>query len=998
MLCALLAAVHPATVGAAPSAPASTRKHVLILNSYEPTYQWTANIVAGVQSVLGQRTDVELAIEYMDSKKAYTPEYAHLLAQIYARKYGSLHFDLIVSSDDDALNFLKTYREELFSGVPVVFCGVNGFQDERITGFPNVTGVNEEGDLDKNIEWIARLRPATKRLIFVYDESATSAGLIRRLDMVAPRWRGRFELRVVSHVTIAELQAELRRLPQDAVVFWGMFMRDRDGIPLSMRESIRIIVDASPVPVFGFTDTSVTLGAVGGYVVSGFTQGETAARMGEKVLAGVRATEVPIVRQSPNVYMLDYSAFRRWSLDVENPPPGTVVINKPFSFYERYRGYVWAALGGMGSESLIILALIAAIRTVTRKSRARLRESEDRYRSIVEDGTELICRIDTAGTLVFANGALARLFGKPPEAIAGQPVWSLTGGDGESFRGRVGALTREHPAVSIDQPIITGAGEQRWVLWTYRGMFAPEGPLLEVQAVGTDITARRQAELALEGAMRKVELGNVELGYANQNLQGVLDSMREGLVVCDRRGQLTRVHSRAASAWFGTPVSGTALWDYLFPEENPDKLWFRTALEQVGEEMLPFEVAVAQLPQTIKRGAHTYGLDCHQVFRAGQFVELVFTLADVTQQIKQDRIQQLHRELPFIVGHLLRDRDGFQGFVEETEQMLARLAVVTDGVEMRRLLHTLKGNAAVYGFELFATRCHELEDALEADAAEHTADRTAEGIDLLAQDWSAALTSFSVFLGDQTEASIRLEQGEHADFLRRLESGEDHAQLLDLARRWSDPPLSQVLAIYVRTIRQLATRLGKEIEPQIVDHRLRLPGNEMRPFLGVLVHVIRNSVDHGIEAPGDRARLGKPRAGRVSIESRVEGNDFVVIVEDDGRGINWDAIRERARLRGLPAATERDLEDALFADGISTREAVSGLSGRGVGLSAVRQTCRQLGGTIRVTSRRGLGARFEFRFRSAAPDAAPDPAAPVIAPPSNKMAPAVETAKIAEVP
>src|SRR6185503_17574412 len=123
-------------------------------------------------------------------------------------------------------------------------------------------------DLDKNIEWIARLRPATKRLIFVYDESATSAGEIRRLDAVAPRWRGRFELRVISHATIAELQAELRRLPQDAVVFWGMFMRDHDGIPLSMRESHRIVIAASPVPVFGFTDTAVTLGAVGGYVVS----------------------------------------------------------------------------------------------------------------------------------------------------------------------------------------------------------------------------------------------------------------------------------------------------------------------------------------------------------------------------------------------------------------------------------------------------------------------------------------------------------------------------------------------------------------------------------------------------------------------------------------------------------------------------------------------------------------------------------------------------------
>ena len=276
LLCAIaLGAPGPPTAaaGATPGAPA--RKHVLVLNSYEPTYGWTANIVRGVQSVFDPMDNVELSIEFMDSKKGFTPEYASLLAQIYARKYGSLHFDLILSSDDDALDFLKSYRKQLFPDVPVVFCGVNGFRDERITGLPDVTGVNEESDFDRNIAWVERLRPATKRLVFVYDDSATSAGSIRRLKIVAPHWRARFQFQFISHVTIAELQAALRALPQDAVVFWGMFMRDRDGVPLSMGESHRIVVDASPVPVFGFTDVSVSHGAVGGYVLSGFTQGET---------------------------------------------------------------------------------------------------------------------------------------------------------------------------------------------------------------------------------------------------------------------------------------------------------------------------------------------------------------------------------------------------------------------------------------------------------------------------------------------------------------------------------------------------------------------------------------------------------------------------------------------------------------------------------------------------------------------------------------------------
>ena len=298
--CILLAGAR----GIAPARAAAPRKNVLILNSYEPTYRWTANIVRGAQAVFEARDDVEVFVEYMDSKKAFTPEYARLLSEIYARKYHNLRFDLIVSSDDDALDFLKTYRDQLFPGVPVVFCGVNAFRDSRIAGFSNVTGVNEDGDLDKNIAWIAHLRPATKQLVFVFDQSATSAGYIHRLEDVEARWRNRFAFRVISNVTGAELQAQLRDLHDDAVVFWGMFMRDRAGRPLSMGESHRIILDAAPVPLFGLTDVSVSHGAVGGYVVSGNSQGETAARMGLRILDGTRSADVPIVRDSPNVYML----------------------------------------------------------------------------------------------------------------------------------------------------------------------------------------------------------------------------------------------------------------------------------------------------------------------------------------------------------------------------------------------------------------------------------------------------------------------------------------------------------------------------------------------------------------------------------------------------------------------------------------------------------------------------------------------------------------------
>src|SRR5512145_1557049 len=105
----------------------ATTRNVLLLNSYHPTYSWTANIVQGVRETLEIDPDVELSIDFMDTKKASSPEYFKQLSQLLAQKYGAIRFDLIICSDDDALSFLLDYRDEIFPKVPVVFCGINNF-------------------------------------------------------------------------------------------------------------------------------------------------------------------------------------------------------------------------------------------------------------------------------------------------------------------------------------------------------------------------------------------------------------------------------------------------------------------------------------------------------------------------------------------------------------------------------------------------------------------------------------------------------------------------------------------------------------------------------------------------------------------------------------------------------------------------------------------------------------------------------------------------------
>jgi two-component system chemotaxis sensor kinase CheA len=122
-----------------------------------------------------------------------------------------------------------------------------------------------------------------------------------------------------------------------------------------------------------------------------------------------------------------------------------------------------------------------------------------------------------------------------------------------------------------------------------------------------------------------------------------------------------------------------------------------------------------------------------------------------------------------------------------------------------------------------------------------------------------------------------------------------------------------------------------------------------------MVHVIRNAVDHGIETAERRVQAQKSEKAKLMLRSRVERDHLILEVGDDGKGVDWDRVRKKAEERGLPHDTQKDLVSALFSDGLSTREQVDTTSGRGVGMSAVREAAQDLGGDVDVWSEPGQG-------------------------------------------
>ena len=192
------------------------------------------------------------------------------------------------------------------------------------------------------------------------------------------------------------------------------------------------------------------------------------------------------------------------------------------------------------------------------------------------------------------------------------------------------------------------------------------------------------------------------------------------------------------------------------------------------------------------------------------------------------------------------------------------------------------------------------------------------------------------------------------------------------ARNWANELASHRLTQIAEQGRSLAQRLGKPdvvVDVSVVPATLRLPTDTWTPLWSAFSHVLRNTFDHGIETATERAGAGKQKGGHVMINLASTRTGVELSVVDDGRGIAWESIRKRAADLGLPHETQADLEEALYADRVSSRTDATETSGRGVGMGAVRDVVRACGGSITIETQAGRGTTLRLRMPRSMVDA-----------------------------
>jgi two-component system chemotaxis sensor kinase CheA len=347
--------------------------------------------------------------------------------------------------------------------------------------------------------------------------------------------------------------------------------------------------------------------------------------------------------------------------------------------------------------------------------------------------------------------------------------------------------------------------------------------------------------------------------------------------------------------------------------------------------------------------------------------------------LRRARDEAEQREELSLCRRLSRDREGLFAFFEEARGIVERLSRPrSNPSDLLPDLHTLKGTTAMLGFPVLAEHCHEAEDAIRAESSSRGE------IDRVVERFESLRRTLMSLAGHDAAQRVEVDRDALTALASRLEAGLSGKEAAEEVARLQLEPLARPLGRLGDHARALAARLGKgALEIEVDDGGALGDARSAAALWAVLVHLVRNAIDHGLESPDERRATGKTPDPRLWLSASEADGVTRIEIRDDGRGVDWERVRALAESRNLPASSRADLVQALFTPDLSTRAEVSSTSGRGVGLAAVQAELERLGGAVRVSSEAGEGCRFVVEVPTEAFGVRP-------APPESERRPSIE--------
>jgi len=334
--------------------PRSVRTALAVHYSSED-YPSNPVVDAAIRQVLHAHDEapVDYFAEYLESDRFPGEEATLAFRDYLQRKYQGRRIDVVLAITDPALQFVLQYRDQLFPGVPIVASAGSTLGPHLATA--GVTGTTWRAADVETIELALSLHPSTQR-VFVVAQELTD-GYLEGVQAALAKSAEGVELSFIQERSVSGLLAAVRAVPPNSLIHFIRFSRQDPGNVMFPLEVVRMVAEASPVPVYASTDSFVGTGVVGGMVRLAPGIGTRVGEIALQVLDGTRAQDIPI-EQVPPVPTFDWRQMQRWHIDPSLLPPGSDIRFKVPTAWELYRWYIVSALSLLALQSLLIAGLV----------------------------------------------------------------------------------------------------------------------------------------------------------------------------------------------------------------------------------------------------------------------------------------------------------------------------------------------------------------------------------------------------------------------------------------------------------------------------------------------------------------------------------------------------------------------------------------------------------------------------------------------------------------
>lgn len=513
-----------------------------------------------------------------------------------------------------------------------------------------------------------------------------------------------------------------------------------------------------------------------------------------------------------------------------------------------------------------------------------------------------------------------------------------------------------------------------YTLYTLAALAALFGFIKQQQAKRRAVEEQnRQLEI-------KVSERTAELRSKNKDIQAMLENMPQGLFTIQPDETIHPEYSRALESIFDTTqIAGITAHQLLFQKANLGSDTHSAAVNAInaiiGESEMNFSFNQPLLVQEYSLDINTrkkyLALDWNPIIEDDTVTKLMVSVRDITQ-LKEMETQSLaqKRELDIISQLIKMSTEKMLGFEESALRYLHLNHEAIENTPQRnedtlgllfRNMHTIKGNCRTYGFSHLSDVVHEVESV-------YTALRNNPELEWnphqLLNDLSCvhnALAEYTHIFKDVLGRGERDNSAHDGVWLSHaeIEKIEDYSTQGDLPGLQSylgaiqSKPLTDVLVDVVASLSSIAGQLGKPTPVVRFDTaKIRIKNTRFEFMCDIFAHLLRNSVDHGIETAEERLRNGKAAQGEISVRALPVLNHLNIFISDDGRGLDLERLVKKGVERGAwpkqNPPNKQDIADLVFCSGISTKDTITDISGRGVGLDAVKKFVQAQGGNIQI--------------------------------------------------